>query len=164
MKNVLIIVLFLIIPLIQINAQEDEHKNLDTVKHKKDPGLEIVFSSLFIYNSESENLDPTTELHITYWTTHKWAFGVGYSMVFEEDKRIGHELAVLVSHKPWSFLTVNMGPSFSLPNSHIDTKVSAYLEGEFNFELGEFHVGPLIGTLLGENVRPFAGMHLGYEF
>jgi len=166
MKNIFTFILFgfLVIPLIQINAQEIEHKNSKEEEHKKDPGLEIVLSGLFVYNSESENFDPATELHITYWTSHKWAFGVGYSIVFEEDNRIGHELAVLVSHKPWSFLTINIGPSFSLPNSHNDTEVAAYIEGEFNFKLGEFHIGPLIGTLIGENVRPFAGIHLGYEF
>ena len=119
---------------------------------------------MFIYNSELEKFDPATELHITYWTTHKWAFGVGYSIVFEENNRIGHELAALLSHKPWPFLTVNVGPSFSLPNSHKDTEVSAYIEGELNLKLGEFHIGPLAGALFGENVRPFGGIHLGYEF
>lgn len=159
-----IIACFLFVAFGQINAQENEHESPGIKEHQKDPGLEIVLSSLFIYNTESKNFDPATELHITYWTSHKWAFGVGYSIVFEEDKRIGHELAALISHKPWSFLTVNVGPSFSLPNSHKDTEVSAYIEGEFNFELGVFHIGPLLGTLLGEHVRPFAGIHLGYEF
>ena len=163
MKNTLIIIFFFI-PLIQINAQENEHKSSEVTEHKKEPGLEIVLSGLFNYNSESENFDSAAEFHITYWTTHKWAFGIGYSIVFEEESRIGHELAALISHKPWPFLTVNVGPNFSLPNSHKDTEVSAYIEGEFNFKLGEFHIGPLVGTLIGEHVRPFVGVHFGYEF
>ena len=121
-------------------------------------------SGLFTYNPESENFDPATELHITYWTTHKWAFGVGYSIIFEEDNRIGHELAALISHKPWPILTINVGPSFSLPNSNKDTEVSAYIEGELNLKLSKFHIGPLTGALLGKHVKPFARIHLGYEF
>ena len=84
MKNTCIIKLccFLLIPLGSIVAQTAEHKSTQISEHKKDPGLEIVTSGLFIYNSESEKFDTATELHITYWTSHKWAFGVGYSIVF----------------------------------------------------------------------------------
>jgi hypothetical protein len=143
-----------------VSAQE-EH-TLES-KHKKEPSLEIVVSSLFINNPEIKKFDPATELHITYWTSHKWAFGVGYTSVFK-DERIGHELAALVSHKPWPFLTVNAGPSFSLPNSHKGFETSAYIEGEFNFKLNIFHFGPLIGSLIGEEFKVFGGIHFGYEF
>ena len=85
-------------------------------------------------------------------------------MVFEEEGRIGHELAGLVSHRPWEFLTLNVGPSFSLPNSHKDTEVSAYVESEFAFNLGEFHAGPTVGILAGEFFRIFGGIHISYEF
>jgi len=130
----------------------------------KEPGLEIVVSGISIYNTENEISDLATEIHLTYWSTHKWAFGVGYTFVFEEDNRIGHEIAALVSYKPWSFLTVNAGPSFSLQNSHKDSEVSAYLEGEFAFTLGNFHTGPTIGTLMGKEFKIFGGWHISYEF
>ena len=132
--------------------------------NKKEPGLELVLSGLTIYNTRTELSDFATEVHLTYWTTHKWAFGVGYTFVFEEDNRIGHEVAALVSHKPWSFLTVNAGPSISLPNSHKDTEISAYLESEFAFTLGEIHLGPTAGVLVGQDFRVFGGWHFSYEF
>ena len=129
-----------------------------------DPGFEAVLSGLFIRNTEKGITDFGTELHLTYWTTHKWAFGVGYTMVFEEKSRIGHEIAGLVSHKPYKFLTVNVGPSFSLPNSHKDTEVSAYAETEWAFHIGEFHAGPTLGALIGKDFRYFGGLHISYEF
>lgn len=141
-----------------VGAQEEHN-----IEHKKEPGLEIVVSSLFINNPEIKKFDPASELHITYWTSHEWAFGVGYTLVYEEE-RVGHELAALVSHKPWPFVTINAGPSFSLPNSHKEFETSAYIEGEFNFKLNIFHFGPLLGTLIGKESRFFAGIHLGYEF
>lgn len=129
-----------------------------------EPGLELVISGLSIYNTESKVSDYASEIHLTYWASHKWAFGVGYTFIFEENNRIGHEIAALVSHKPWSFLTINIGPSFSLPNSHKDTEISGYLEGEFAFKLGNLHTGPTIGTLLGEYFKTFGGWHISYEF
>lgn len=145
-----------------IFAQENHH----TKKNEKleDPGFEAVLSGLFMYTPENGNVNPASELHLTYWTTHKWAFGIGYTMIFEEEHRIGHEIAALVSHKPWSFLTVNSGPSFSLPNSHKDIEVSAYLEGEFAFKIGEFHLGPTTGILVGKEFKLFGGWHFSYEF
>jgi hypothetical protein len=130
----------------------------------KEPGFELVLSGLSIYNTENKVSDFATEVHITYWTTHKWAFGIGYTFIFEEDNRIGHDVATLVSHKPWPFLTINAGPSFSLPNSHKDFEVSAYLEGEFAIKIGDFHSGPTIGTLFGEHIKFFGGWHFSYEF
>lgn len=144
-------------------SQEHEQDQLSN-QQEKEPGLELVLSGLTIYNTENKASDLATEVHLTYWASHKWAFGVGYTFIFEEDNRVGHEVAALVSHKPWSFLTVNAGPSFSLPNSHKETEVSAYLEGEFAFELGGFHTGPTIGTLVGEDLKIFGGWHFSYEF
>ncbi len=145
-------------------AQEGNQHNSEEEETIEDPGLELIVSGLLMYVPESGHADPATEIHVTYWTSHTWAFGVGYSQIYEEEGRVGHEIAGLVSVKPWKFLTTNFGPSFSIGNSHSDTEVSAYLEGEFNFEIGGFHTGPLVGMLIGEEFRLFAGIHLGYDF
>jgi len=131
---------------------------------EKEPGLELVVSGLLMYSPEHSHSDFATEIHLTYWTTHTWAFGIGYTMLFEEDKRIGHEVAALVSHKRWSFLTINFGPSFSLPNAHKNTELSGYLESEFAFKIGSLHAGPTLGILAGKEFRVFGGLHLSYEF
>jgi len=126
--------------------------------------FETVVSGLFFYTPEHDNVDLATEIHVTYWVTHTWAFGVGYTLIFEEENRIGHELAALTSTKPWPFLTVNFGPSFTLPNSEEDFAVSGYVEGEFNITIGKLHGGPVIGTLVGEEFTLFGGLHLAHEF
>lgn len=146
------------------NAFAQEHIEFKGNMNEKEPGLELVLSGLSIYNTEHKISDLATEVHLTYWTSHKWAFGLGYTFVFEEDNRIGHEIAALVSHKPWSFLTVNAGPSFSLPNSHKVAEVSGYLEVEFAFKIRNFHTGPTIGMLKGKEFKLFGGWHFSYEF
>jgi len=143
-----------------------QHYNKNNKSHEEEfkPGFEAVLSGLFIRNTEEGITEYGTELHLTYWTTHKWAFGIGYTMVFEEKSRIGHEIAGLVSHKPYKFLTINTGPSFSLPNSHKVIEISAYAETEWAFHIGDFHTGPTLGALIGKDFRYFGGLHISYEF
>ncbi|MEM9142068.1 MAG: hypothetical protein AAGA86_03720 [Bacteroidota bacterium] len=134
--------------------------------HHTGAGFELVVSGTFIHEPSSSHVDPLTEIHLTYWINHAWAFGAGYSFVFEEEGRVGNEVAALVSHKPWPFLTLNAGPSFALPNSENHLELSAYLEGEVNLRIGKkgLHTGPVLGVLQGEEFRWFGGIHLGYEF
>ena len=160
-----IFLFFVIASSIYSSLQAQEHKgHLVSTVDEKNPGFEIVVSALIIYSPEHSNSDLASEIHLTYWSSHTWAYGLSYTVVFEENDRIGHELAAIVSHKPWSFLTVNAGPSFSLPNAHKDTEISAYLEGEFAFKIGGFHAGPTLGTLIGEELKIFGGFHISYEF
>jgi len=162
-----IIVSFLLTLLITFtcSGQELEHHN-NSESHQKNPGFELIVSGIIIENPEADHSNPSTEIHFTYWTSHYWAFGLGYSFIFEDEGRIGHEVTALVSHKPWSILTINAGPSFALPNSEQDLEVAGYFEGEFNIKIGKqgLHTGPVIGTLIGAEFRYFGGIHIGYEF
>ncbi|MGH1387574.1 hypothetical protein [Kordia sp.] len=162
-KQILLYIVCIVGGINALVAQEQQNHALES-NAEKDPGLELVVSGLLVYAPEHSNSDFATEIHLTYWATHTWAFGVGYTLLFEEDNRIGHEVAALVSHKRWSFLTLNIGPSFSLPNAHRDTEISAYLESEFAFKIGNLHTGPTLGILAGKEFRYFGGLHLSYEF
>ena len=151
------------------NTKENTDKN-DIIKqeekHSKGAGFELVISETLIHEPDSGNVDPSTEIHLTYWLNHDWALGLGYSFVFEEDGRVGDELAVLLSHKPWPILTLNAGPSFAFPDSEHELELSAYFEGELNIKIGKkgLHTGPVLGSLIGNEFRWFGGIHIGYEF
>lgn len=127
-------------------------------------GWEAVATAQVIVNPEESHTDFASELHLTYWFTHKWALGVGYTFIFEEDAPVGNEVAALLSHKPYKFLTVNAGPSFAIPNSHTDFELSGYLETEWAVQVGAFHTGPTLGILVGREFRYFTGLHISYEF
>ena len=161
----LITMLFFSITLIGY-GQETASNSFEKEQSKEMAGLEIIVSNIVIHNTGTNHTDFSNELHITYWTSHTWAVGVGYSLIYEEESRVGHELAALVSHKPWPILTLNAGPSFSFANSEKDFEVSAYMEGELNIKIGKkgLHTGPVIGALVGSDFRYFGGIHLGYEF
>lgn len=161
MKILKISLLFIVLIHAPVFSQEHNSEHHST-SHKT--GLETVLSALIIHAPEHDITDYANELHLTYWTTHKWAFGVSYTMVFEEHNRIGHEIAAIASHKPWRFLTLNAGPSINMPNSERDLETSAYLETEWAILLGDFHAGPTAGILAGKDFRYFGGLHISYEF
>ena len=143
-----------------------ESHSAENLEMNKELGFEVVTSGIGIYTSQSNRTDFATEIHLTYWITHRWALGVGYTTIFEENDETGHDLALLFSIKPWSFMTLNLGPSVSFPTSEYNFRFSGYIETEFNFFLGKkgLHTGPVIGTLIGEELRYFGGLHLGLEF
>ena len=158
MRTLILILIFLFS--IQLYSQESEEKE---EKQIEENFFEIVVSGVYVYTPESGNFDPSIEALLTYWLSEKWGAGIGYSLVFEDHERVGNEILTVASHKPWEFLTVNFGPNFSLANSEKDFEVSAYLEGELNFDIGNIHFGPVLGTLIGEEFRIFGGFHLGFE-
>ncbi|MCM5662201.1 hypothetical protein [Galbibacter mesophilus] len=161
MKNsILIVFVFLIMFFSNVSAQEHSEEK----EHK--PGLEAVLTGVSFYTPENGDFELGNEFLITYWTSHKWAFGGAYAIVYEDSGRIGHELSALVSHKPWTFLTINAGPTFIMPNSHRDTEVAFTLEAEYNYFFGNsgWHTGPVIGAQFGEHFKLMTGIHIGYEF
>ena len=137
-----------------------------------EPGWETVLSGVSFFPTDSEIRGEEgvlfgTELHLTYWFTHTWALGVGYTVKFEHEGKMGSELALIGSYKPQKWITINAGPNFTLPTSHSANGLvlSGYLESEINYFLTpHLHLGPVVGGLLGSHSELFGGIHVGYEF
>jgi len=147
-------------------SQEHHHEE------SKEPGWETIVSGVSFFHLDEESHDEEgvnvgTELHLTYWFTHTWALGVGYTHVFTHEKGAGDELALIASYKPAPWITVNSGPNLTLASESgkFSPQLSAYLEAEINIFIGDsFHLGPVAGGLIGKKLEAFAGIHLGYEF
>jgi len=72
---------------------------------------------------------------------------------------------LLASYNPTKWLTINAGPSFTLPNHKEDLLIKGYFETEINYRLRDwFHFGPLAGILIGEDIELIMRIQLGFEF
>ena len=144
-----------------------DHSSSQKLQEEKG-AWEVVFSTLNFFEVGSEAAGERlwgNELHLTYWFNHHWALGVGYTLKYEEGGELGNELALIGSYKPVKWITFNGGPNFTPDNEEESLSVSAYIESEINIFIGDhFHLGPVIGGLLGEHSEIFSGLHLGYEF
>ncbi len=148
----------------QLSAQHTEHQEEDH-HHKKDHGIyELITSGIFAYHFAHQEGAIGTEVHFTYWFDHTYGSGLSYTAKFEEEETV-HDIAVLGSWNPTRWVTLNVGPNFSLPGDHRDFALSGYAESEFNIRPTDwFHFGPIIGTILGRASELSAGFHLGFEF
>ncbi len=140
--------------------------NHEGSEHSKQTGIyEIIISGIYAFDLETDNGAYGSELHFTYWFNHVWGAGLAYTTLFEEDNNNVHSIVMLASYNPTSWLTINSGPSFTLPNEHEDLLVSGFFEAEFNYRLNTwFHFGPLIGVLIGKKKELNVGFQVGFEF
>jgi hypothetical protein len=102
---------------------------------------------------------------LTYWENHIWGAGLGYTVLFEDEKEKIHQLAILGSYNPKEWITINAGPNFRLPNDHHDLIISGYVETECNYRLRQWvHFGPLLGATIGIETDLSIGFQIGFEF
>jgi len=126
---------------------------------------EIIVSGIYSYNMEEEHGAYGNEVHFTYWFNHTWGTGLGYTISYPKDDEIFHQVALLASVNPTSWLTINAGPNFRLPNKDRELEVSGYLEVEFNYRVRDWlHFGPVLAVLPGKETELVAGFQIGFEF
>ncbi|MCI4671448.1 MAG: hypothetical protein MRZ79_25120 [Bacteroidia bacterium] len=140
-------------------AHEGHHEK---VHHTKDI-IEIITTGIRAKPFGEGEAIWGTEAHLTYWFVHAYGTGFSYTLRSEEGELL-NDIALLASWNPNNWLTLNVGPNFALPNNHREFALLAYAEAEINFRLREwFHIGPVVGTLLGKHSEYSLGLHLGFE-
>jgi len=148
--------------LMGLNAQSEE--NDENESKKEGPIIELITSGIYAYSLEEEEGVNGIEIHLTNWFNHTWGSGLSFTSKFEEDETL-HDIALLGSWVPVSWLTLNAGPNFGLAGERREFEVSAYTEFEINIRATEwFHFGPIVGSIIGNNSEISGGFHLGFEF
>ena len=143
-----------------LHAQHESEEHEGTEK-----GIyEVIATTIYAYSPEHESGTWGNEFHFTYWFDHTYGTGASYTLKYEEDETL-HDIALLGSWNPTRWITLNLGPNFALPGEHRDFSVLLYAEAEINVRLKEwFHIGPVLGTLLGNSSEISGGFHIGFEF
>ena len=166
MKNIILLFIFCIFFSVVTNAQmEQDHPSSEHNDSEEESGIyEIITSGIYSYSFEHDEGVIGTEVHLTYWFTHKWAGGFSYTAKYEEEETL-HDFALLFGMNPNSWITINAGPNFAFEGKNREFELGAYGEIEINVRPTEwFHFGPVIGTVIGENTEGSVGIHIGFEF
>lgn len=152
-----IILIFSFIPW-ALPAQEGEQK-------KEGGSWEFSLSNIYSYAvRENEGLFKT-EFHLIYLFTPKWGTGLSYTHKFIRPEGINDDIALIGSWNPTPYLTVNLGPNFTLPDEEESGFLGLYNEVEFNFRPKEWlSFGPLVGSVISKNTEIYGGIHVGFEF
>jgi len=153
MKYLFFVLLFFLC--FRLFAQEHHH-----------PEFEIGFSNGLVYNfSEKE---PALGIHFHFikslGQSDHFGMGLGYELIFDDHKH--NTVSLILLYRPIDHLSFNFAPGISFKLSEKSSIApTMHIEGLYEFELGHFHLGPLVGFAIStEDIHGSVGVHLAFGF
>lgn len=160
MKHFILITLFLLITTF-LFSQEHDH-----MQEHHHPELEFGVSGGWVYNFTEKESAPGLHVHFvkTVSKTDKLGLGFGYEVIFDDHRHNSASLIFL--YRPIDHLTFNIAPGISWLSTEKDSaKPSLHFEAVYEWEFGNFHVGPLLGVASNfEDLHGSVGLHLAVGF
>ena len=148
------------LPFIAKSQSEELDHDCDHQHHKHEIGMA---NSPTYYVKEKEF---TYGMHFHYTYTlgeSKFGIGLGYEQIFDEHE---HKTAGIVfSYRPFERLSLNVSPGLTSEAAEDHLLFALHLESSYEFEIGNFHIGPLIEIAYDpEDYHTSLGLHVGYGF
>ncbi len=156
MKYLIFISLFFVFN--KLSAQDHNHDH--EVNHL---GIGFGVTSFF----EEGHSAPGLHLHYMHrLNSHSpFSIGGGYEAILGDHEH--HSLTGLLGYSPFDRFSIKVGPglTFANENEHKEVKFSGHLELMYEFELGDLHLGPMLGFGYdGEETHGAVGIHVGFGF
>ena len=162
--NRFFITILLIINTIFVFAQDHSHEHDYDHEHKHAKN-EFGFSNNLVFNSHENEFAYGVHLHFvkTMGKSDKFGLGLGYERIFDEH---GHNSTnLLIMYRPIHHLSINFAPGVIWTDEDAHIKPSLHLETIYEWELGHFHVGPLLGVAINpEHFHASIGLHIAIGF
>lgn len=159
-KRILITILFLAF-IIKAFAQTEDH---DCEHHHSK--FELGLSNGFVYNFTESEAAYGLHVHVvrSIEKSEKLGLGIGYERIFDDHKH--NALSVVLLYHPIEHLSINLAPGVTwLGSKSNSVKPAVHLEGLYEFKLGKFHLGPLLGVAFNtEDIHASVGLHLAFGF
>ncbi len=158
MKNIFVsfLLIFLFILSSKIYTQEYSH-------HDYDHNYEFGLAAMTIYLGGEKDLSKGMHGHLTRSLAHgKFGFGFGYELIFDKHK---HQTIGLVAlYRPINKLSIGVSPGIAMEQGFSGDKHPAlHIETGYDFNFGEFHVGPLLEVAFdAEGYHVSLGLHIGF--
>lgn len=161
--TIFIITLFLITnSLVSQNHDHSEENHNHAHVHAKN---EIGLSNSAVYFVEEGEYAYGLHLHyIRNISETKFGFGIGFERIFDEHKH--NTIGLVGSYYPIKQVSINLSPGITFEDEHPDEiKFALHLESSYDFEINNFHIGPVIGIAYDpEDYHISIGVHIGYGF
>jgi hypothetical protein len=135
----------------EINHDHDHHK------------YEIGVANSLVYFAKEKEYAYGFHLHLVRnIVDSKFGYGIAYERIFDEHKH--NTIGILGSYNPTKSLHISIVPGVSFEDSEpSNLKFAFHAETSYDFDLGEFHVGPLLEFAIDPEDHHFSvGLHIGY--
>ena len=136
----------------------------DTEHHH--PDNELGFSNGVVYDLSEKEISYGLHAHFikTISKSDKIGLGLGYERIFDDHKH--NAVSVILLYRPLENFSVNFAPGVSwLSTKSNSVKPSMHIEGLYEWQLGNFHLGPLTGIAFNtEDFHASVGLHIALGF
>lgn len=140
-------------------AQHEDHDH----EHSRS---EIGLSNNAVYNVSEKEAAYSIHVHLirTFEKHNNFGIGIGYERIFDDHKH--NAVSVILMYRPIEQFSINIAPGIIWLDSQKNSlKPAMHIEGLYEFELGHFHIGPLIGVGFNtEDLHAAVGLHLAVGF
>jgi hypothetical protein len=161
MKQFLLVSIFIFTSTF-LYSQDHDHE----VEHHHHPEYELGFSNGAVFNFSENEFAYGIHTHFikTISKSDKIGLGIGYERIFDDHKH--NSVSVILLYRPAENLSVNFAPGVSwLSTKSNSIKPSMHIEGLYEWQLGNFHLGPLVGVAFNsEDFHVSLGLHLAIGF
>ncbi len=140
-------------------AQHDGHDH----EHSRN---EIGLSNNAVYNVSEKEVAYSIHVHFvrTFEKHDNFGMGIGYERIFDDHKH--NAISAILMYRPIEHFSINIAPGIIwLDSKENSLKPAMHIEGLYEFELGHFHIGPLVGVGFNtEDLHAAVGLHLAVGF
>jgi hypothetical protein len=168
MKLIIITFFLVVASILPASSQEEHHEDGQQVGEQHDGShhhiYDLGFAPSAVYNLTEKSTDFGLHLHLFRAISDKFALGIGYEAVFAEAQH--HSITLLLKYEIIHNFTINLGPGLIFPNEeHDEYSLAGHIELVKTFELGGWHLGPMVGFGFDEHEKHLSfGLHIGYGF
>lgn len=162
--NVSVVVLFAFQFLsAQTSMEHDHDHDMDHLhdQHKNEIGI----ANAPVYFVNEQEFAYGMHVHyIRHIEDSKFGIGLGYERIFDVHKH--NTIGIVASYNPLGAWIVNLSPGLTFEDEEVsELNFALHLESSYEFELGNFHVGPVLELAYDpEDYHISLGIHLGYGF
>ncbi len=146
----------------QMHEAEDGHNHHDHHHHVSN---EIGLANNLVYLGNEGEFAYGLHLHYIRNIGHsRFGVGLGYEQIF--DDHLHRNVGIVGSYRIVHGLLLNISPGITFVGRSEPEKIFAlHLETTYEFELGPFHIGPVVEyAISGHGYHLSGGLHFAYAF
>jgi hypothetical protein len=154
------LLLLFLFPFLKSNAQSDDHTH-SHYDHKNEIGI----ANAPVYFLKEKELSYAMHIHLVRrFQETDWAYGLGYEKIFDEHNH--QTYSGVLSYRPTERWVFNAAPGVTFEeNDTSELNFALHIESSYEFELGDFHIGPAAELAYDpEDIHFSIGLHVGYGF
>ncbi len=146
-----------------ISAQSEDHDHHLGHQHQHYKN-EVGVANMAVYFLKEKEVSYGLHLHWVHQLKEsKFGVGLGYERIFDDHEH--QTFGIVGAYRPFEGLTFAVSPGLTYEKEEKEGRFAFHAEAVYEFELGDFHVGPLFEVAYDpEDIHISLGLHIGYGF